>query len=103
MEQIINANCLDYMKSQAFQNIVKTKKVVIITDPPFNIGYHYNSYKDKMKESEYFGMLKQVFTMYDLPFVCIHYPEDLYRLAIYIYISTRGCELGLQFKYRETT
>ena len=86
METIINANCLDYMKSQEFQELTKKRKVVIITDPPFNIGYHYNSYKDKMKNDEYYEMLKQVFTMYDLPFVCIHYPEDLYRLAIYIHI-----------------
>ena len=56
-----------------------------ITDPPFNVGYHYGTYKDKMSEEEYYSMLKQVFTMYDLPFVCIHYPEQLYKLAIYIY------------------
>ena len=86
MEKIINKNCLDYMKSQEFQNIVKTRKVVIVSDPPFNVGYHYGTYKDKMSEEEYYSMLKQVFTMYDLPFVCIHYPEQLYKLAIYIYI-----------------
>lgn len=79
-------NCLDYMKTQEFQNIVKTRKVVIVSDPPFNIGYHYKGYKDKLKDSEYYSMLKEVFTMYDLPFVCIHYPEQLYKLAIYIYI-----------------
>ena len=82
MEQIINTNCLDYMKSQEFQQIVKTRKVVIITDPPFNIGYHYKGYKDNMKEESYYQMLKEVFTMYDLPFVCIHYPEQLYELAL---------------------
>lgn len=86
MHKIINTNCLDYMKSKEFQEIVKTRKVVIITDPPFNIGYHYQGYKDRMKEEDYYSMLKQVFTTYDLPFVCIHYPEQLYRLAIYIYI-----------------
>lgn len=86
MQKLINANCLDYMKSKEFQELVKTRKVVIVSDPPFNIGYHYSTYKDKMKENEYYEMLKQVFTMYDLPFVCIHYPEQLYRLAIYIYI-----------------
>lgn len=86
MEKIINMNCLDYMKTQEFQELVKKRKVVIITDPPFNIGYHYKGYKDKMKEDAYYQMLKEVFTMYDLPFVCIHYPEQLYKLAIYIYI-----------------
>ena len=103
MEQIINKNCLDYMKSQEFQNIVKTRKVVIVSDPPFNVGYHYGTYKDKMSEEEYYLMLKQVFTMYDLPFVCIHYPEQLYKLAIYIYIARESYKLGLQLKYRKTT
>ena len=78
-------NCLDYMKTQEFQDLVKTRKVVIVSDPPFNIGYHYKGYKDKMKEDAYYQMLKEVFTMYDLPFVCVHYPEQLYKLAIYIY------------------
>ena len=32
MEKIINMNCLDYMKSQEFQEIVKTRKVVIVSD-----------------------------------------------------------------------
>lgn len=87
MYQLINDDCLNYMKSKDFQEIVKARNVVIVTDPPFNIGYKYNSYKDKMKEEEYYKMLKEVFTMYDLPFVCVHYPEQLYKLAIYIYIS----------------
>lgn len=86
MEKIINMNCLDYMKTQEFQDLVKTRKIVIVSDPPFNIGYHYKGYKDNMKEESYYQMLKEVFTMYDLPFVCIHYPEQLYKLAIYIYI-----------------
>lgn len=85
ISKIINMNCLDYMKTQEFQDLVKTRKVVIVSDPPFNIGYHYKGYKDKMKEDAYYQMLKEVFTMYDLPFVCVHYPEQLYKLAIYIY------------------
>ena len=101
MEKIINANCLDYMISDEFKQIVKKRKVVIITDPPFNIGYHYSSYKDKMKEQEYLEMLKSVFTMYDIPFVCIHYPEMLYKLAIYI--SAKSYFVGLQLKHRKAT
>ena len=26
---------------------------LIVTDPPFNIGKQYNSYKDKMKKEDY--------------------------------------------------
>lgn len=50
MHKIINTNCLDYIKSKEFQETVKTRKVVIVTDPPFNVGYHYGTYKDKMSE-----------------------------------------------------
>lgn len=80
--KIINQNCLDYMKSNEFLNLTRERKVVIITDPPFNIGYHYKSYKDKMKNDDYYKMLKQVFMMYDVPFVCIHYPENLHLLSL---------------------
>lgn len=70
------------MKTEDFKNIVRLNKVCIITDPPFNIGYHYNKYKDNKKESEYYEFLKQVFTMYNLPFVVVHYPESLHRLSL---------------------
>ena len=36
-------------------------QVCIVTDPPFNIGYHYNSYLDKMQDEEYFKMLSDLF------------------------------------------
>ena len=70
------------MKSESFRNILQANKVCIVTDPPFNIGYHYNKYKDNKNESEYYGFLKQIFTMYDLPFVVVHYPENLHRLSL---------------------
>ena len=80
-ETLINQSCIDFMKTDHFKELVKTTKVIIVTDPPFNIGYHYKSYKDKMKNDDYYKMLKQVFTMYELPIVCIHYPETLYKIA----------------------
>lgn len=82
METLYNANCLDFIKSYTFKELVNTRKVVIITDPPFNVNYHYNSYKDKLKEDDYYKMLKEIFTSFDIPFVVIHYPESLYRIAI---------------------
>lgn len=56
--------------------------VIIVTDPPFNIGYHYRTYKDRLKEDEYYSMLKGVFI--DTPSVIIHYPEALYKIAFAI-------------------
>ena len=54
--------------------------VVVVTDPPFNIGYHYKDYHDRMDESEYFGMLKKIVTQFKT--VLIHYPEQLHRVTL---------------------
>lgn len=53
---------------------------VLVTDPPFNIGYHYRSYRDKKQDDEYFESLAQMFNEY--PSVVIHYPDSLHRLSI---------------------
>ena len=82
MIKLFNCNCLDFLKSQECEELLKNRKVVIVTDPPFNIGYHYNSYKDKMKENEYLKFLETVFTSRDYNgLVIIHYPETLYKIA----------------------
>lgn len=57
-------------------------KYCIVTDPPFNIGYKYRSYKDKMREDEYFDLLQKTLT--GGAFCIIHYPESIYKLAIRI-------------------
>ena len=57
-------------------------KTIIVTDPPFNIGYHYKGYKDRLKTEQY---LKQVGDILSLaPSVLIHYPEDIVRLSMQI-------------------
>ena len=57
-------------------------KTIIVTDPPFNIGYHYSGYKDRLKTEQY---LKQVGDILSLaPSVLIHYPEDIVRLSMQI-------------------
>ena len=54
--------------------------ICIVTDPPFNIGYKYNTYKDNMKEDEYYNMLISILA--GRASAVIHYPESLYKLAI---------------------
>ena len=54
--------------------------VVVVTDPPFNIGYHYQQYKDRMNESEYYDMLADI--VRDFPSIIIHYPESLHKLSL---------------------
>ena len=53
---------------------------VIVTDPPFNIGYHYRTYKDRMNDEEYFSRLAILFN--EFPSVVVLYPEALHRLSI---------------------
>lgn len=52
-------------------------KCIFVSDPPFNVGYHYNEYKDKMKENDYYDWLFSIFG--NNKQVIIHYPESLYR------------------------
>lgn len=72
---VIHGNCLDILPT------IK-EKFIIVTDPPFNIGYHYNNYKDNLKIDEYHRMLKDVFQY--APSVVIHYPEELYKISFNI-------------------
>lgn len=56
--------------------------VVIVTDPPFNIGYHYDSHHDSMPHDDYHAMLAQLMGRH--PHVLIHYPEALHEHSMTI-------------------
>lgn len=49
---------------------------LVITDPPYNQGYAYNQYRDRMSEEEYVELLSKIPT----PCVIIHYPEETINL-----------------------
>lgn len=51
-------------------------KGLTITDPPYNQGYAYNKYKDRMSEDKYIKLLSKIPT----PCVIIHYPEETINL-----------------------
>lgn len=75
---LYNENCLNII-----DDIIKSNSnVIIVSDPPFNIKYHYNSYKDNMNNDEYIKMLVKIFK--NNKSVIIHYPEQLYELSIAI-------------------
>jgi len=57
-------------------------KVIFVSDPPFNIGYHYGVYKDKMKDDDYYNWLFDIFSNHKQ--VIVHYPESLYKHAFKI-------------------
>lgn len=77
MIQLLEGDCSQILKTLQVHN------PCIVTDPPFNIGYHYKSYTDNMPEDVYYDWLDTVFTSLGegLPLVCVHYPEALYKLA----------------------
>ena len=77
-----NNDCLEVMRSQTFYDMTKGKRVIIVTDPPFNIGYHYKSYKDNMEDEAYYEWLEEIIK--DYPCAIIHYPEALYKLSFQI-------------------
>ena len=66
MIQIINKDFRD----------CKIPKGLTITDPPYNQGYHYNGYKDRISEDDYIDLLSKIPT----PCVIIHYPEETINL-----------------------
>jgi site-specific DNA-methyltransferase (adenine-specific) len=57
-------------------------KCIFVSDPPFNIGYHYNTYNDKMQEDSYYKWLTDIFS--SNKHVIINYPENLYKYAIHL-------------------
>lgn len=69
---LINGDCLEEIKRLSFD--------IIVTDPPFNIGYKYNTYKDNLNKDEYYAMLTALIK--NTPAVIIHYAEQLHELSI---------------------
>jgi DNA modification methylase len=49
---------------------------LVITDPPYNQGYSYNYYSDKLSEENYLQLLSKI----PKPCVIIHYPEETINL-----------------------
>jgi len=76
--EIIVGDCLELLPSIQARN----KKFIVVTDPPFNVGYHYNNYKDNLDADEYYEMLGSVFQY--SPFVVIHYAEEIYKIAFQV-------------------
>lgn len=52
---------------------------VIVSDPPYNVGYHYDTYADRKDTSEYWREIQSVMPT---PCVLIHYPEDVFEFSV---------------------
>jgi DNA modification methylase len=77
MIKIYNENSLDFMRSEELND----KLFIVVTDPPYNVGYNYNTYKDNLSEEEYYDLLNNILFARRNPFVVIHYPESLYKIS----------------------
>jgi DNA modification methylase len=65
-----------------FRDIIKDldkEKTLIITDPPYNVGWNYDTYKDKVSEDDY---LKLFSHFKGFKFVVIHYIEDIIKYVV---------------------
>lgn len=65
--------------NQDFRNVdlnskpfTEYKRILTITDPPYNQNYHYSKYNDNLKNEEYIELLSNI----KFPCVIIHYPEE---------------------------
>ena len=56
----------------------------VITDPPYNIGYHYNSPSDRRSESAYNELLRAALRT---PSVVVAFPEVVFRLSLLLGIA----------------
>lgn len=72
-EIILNDNCKIF--NGKFQDYIKSidSGVNIVTDPPYNINFKYNSYEDKLTDEEYIEMISK---FQGFPIAIIHYPEE---------------------------
>lgn len=78
MNEIYHGDCRDYIA----EIVRNAERPIIVTDPPFNVGYHYDEYADNMDEGQYYEMLADIFQL--CPFVVIHYPEAIYRISFQV-------------------
>jgi site-specific DNA-methyltransferase (adenine-specific) len=62
---------------QCLDNLPKIDMVV--TDPPYNIKYKYDTYSDNLSADEYIALISN---LKDLPLAIIHYPEETMKYFI---------------------
>src|SRR5574344_398041 len=80
MNRIINGDCIELLRGGVIRMTYDGLLPVVVTDPPFNIGYHYGKYKDRMPESEYYEWIAEVTSQTSS--VVVLYPEMLHKLSI---------------------
>jgi len=92
INKIYCGNCLDIVDeipAEAF----------IISDPPYNQGYHYDNYSDNLGKQEYRDLLYGVFS--GRKSVIIHYPEE--TISILATLDLGKCNDSVSWVYNSNT
>lgn len=63
---------------EAFKKYDLSNVNLIATDPPYNINFNYNNYKDNLGGEEYINLLSN---FKDFPTAIIHYPEEMMKIC----------------------
>lgn len=52
---------------------------IVLTDPPYNIGYEYDNYGDDLTDTEYIDLIS---SFKDMKLAIIHYPEETMKYFV---------------------
>lgn len=77
-----------------------TLNTYVISDPPYNQGYHYNDYKDTLDIDEYGMMLQDAFGGQQS--VVISYPEETVNIIAKV-MNADWCEQSVAWVYNSNT
>lgn len=69
---IYNGNCKEILSELP-------DDYVVFSDPPYNVGYQYDTYNDRLPEYEYRDLLR---TTLRTPSIVLHYPERICEIAM---------------------
>ena len=64
LDRIYNMDCMEGMP-----DLPSGHKYCIVTDPPFNVGYHYDEYTDRKDEGEYYEWLEEITKGYPVVYI----------------------------------
>jgi site-specific DNA-methyltransferase (adenine-specific) len=68
-----------------FREVELPRDGVVVTDPPYNMGYHYKSYSDDLTQHAYLNLLERSMDICENnPFVMVNYPELTTSFAVHI-------------------
>ncbi len=62
-----------------FREVLPSLVGTVITDPPYNRGYHYHQYLDRVTSVQYHKLLEAALRT---PSVVLHYPEDIFKFSV---------------------